>query len=253
MDTPSLSGRRLVQIFGSGETETHALRNVSLDLMPGQLTLVIGPSGCGKTTLLAVLSGLLQPTSGQVLVRGLAAESASSVRDLYTLSAAERREFRRQHVGFIFQGFHLFPTLTVREQLEMVLRWGEDVPADEAAGRTHDLLKVLEMTRKAELFPRELSGGEQQRVAIGRALIKKPDLFFADEPTSALDWDHGQQVMEILSLAAHEKLSTVLVVAHDPRVMAYADRILHLEDGAFIDGEAGEGPRAGRGEEVVHS
>ena len=197
MDHFSLSGRRLVQIFGSGETETHALRDVSLDLRPGQLTLVIGPSGCGKTTLLAILSGLMPPTSGQVVIGGV---------ELYAQSAAERREFRRQHVGFIFQGFHLFPTLTVREQLEMVLRWGEGVPADEAFRRTQELLHVLNLTRKADLFPQELSGGEQQRVAIGRALIKNPDLFFADEPTSALDWDHGKQVMEILSRAAHEQI-----------------------------------------------
>jgi putative ABC transport system ATP-binding protein len=229
MDNASLSGRRLVQIFGSGENETHALRGVSLDLTPGQLTLVMGPSGCGKTTLLAVLSGLLRPTSGQVLFGG---------RDLYALSTAERREFRRQHVGLIFQGFHLFPTLTVREQLEMVLHWGEEASTDEAARRTQELLEVLNLTRKAELFPQQLSGGEQQRVAIGRALIKKPDLFFADEPTSALDWDHGKQVMEILSQAAHAQSFTVLVVAHDPRVMPFADRILHLEDGALKDVEA---------------
>ncbi len=251
MDTSSLSGRRVVQIFGSGETETHALRGVSLDLAPGQLTLVIGPSGCGKTTLLAVLSGLLPPTGGQVVFGD---------RDLYALSAAERREFRRQHVGFIFQGFHLFPTLTVREQLEMVLRWGEGFPADEAARRTQELLKTLNLTRKAELLPQELSGGEQQRVAIGRALIKNPDLVFADEPTSALDWDHGKQVMEILSRAAHKRLCTVLVVAHDPRVVPFADRVLHLEDGALKDDEAAsENPLAkapetqpDRGEERVH-
>jgi putative ABC transport system ATP-binding protein len=182
-------------------------------------------------------------------------------RDLYAMSDAERRELRRQHVGFIFQGFHLFPTLTVREQLEMVPRWGEGAPADEASRRTQELLDVLDLTRKAELFPRQLSGGEQQRVAIGRALIKKPDLFFADEPTSALDWDHGKHVMEILARAAHDEAAMVLVVAHDPRVMPFADRILHLEDGAWKEGEATvEHPPAtirdsqpDRGEELVHS
>ncbi len=252
MMNPSLSGRQLVQVFGSGDGATHALRGVSLDLTPGILTLVIGPSGCGKTTLLAILSGLLRPTSGEVVASG---------RDLYALPAAERREFRRRHVGFIFQGFHLFPTLTVREQLEMVLCWGEAVPAREAAQRTRDLLQVLNLTRQADRFPQQLSGGEQQRVAIGRALIKKPDLFFADEPTSALDWDHGKQVMEILARATHEESSTVLVVAHDPRVMPYADRILHLEDGAWKNGEAtGENRPAqslplpsGSREELVHS
>lgn len=224
MLTPSLSCRQLVQIYGSGDNETQALRGVSLDLAPRELTLVMGPSGCGKTTLLAVLSGLLPPTSGQVLVGG---------RDLYALSAAERREFRRKHVGIIFQGFHLFPTLTVREQLEMVLSWGDGHLAHEAAQRTEELLVLLELSSKGELFPAQLSGGEQQRLAIGRALIKKPDLFFADEPTSALDWDHGKQVMEILAQAAHQESATVLVVAHDARVIPYADRILELEDGTL--------------------
>ena len=250
MENPSLSGRRLVQVFGSGETETHALRDVSLDLMPGELTLVIGPSGCGKTTLLAVLSGLLPPTAGQVLAAG---------RDLYALSAAERRAFRRRHVGFIFQGFHLFPTLTVSEQVQMVLSWGDGFSASEAAEHTRDLLGVLNLDRKANLLPPQLSGGEQQRVAIARALIKQPDLVFADEPTSALDWDHGKQVMEILSQAAHERSCTVLAVAHDPRVMPFADRTLHMEDGALKDGEASasspttipQSPPV-HGEELVH-
>jgi len=241
MENCSLSGRRLVHTYGSGENETRALRGVSLDLSPGKLTLIMGPSGCGKTTLLAVLSGLLRPTSGQVLFGG---------RDVYALSAAERREFRRQHVGFIFQGYHLFPTLTVREQLEMVLRWGEEVPADEAVWRTRELLEVLNLGRKAKLFPQELSGGEQQRVAIGRALIKKPDLFFADEPTSALDWDHGKQVMEILAMAAHKEDATVLVVAHDARVMPFADRILYLDDGILKNAKP---PMEVSGEESVVS
>jgi putative ABC transport system ATP-binding protein len=252
MENPTLSGRRLLQTFGSGETEARVLRGVSLDLAPGQLTLVIGPSGCGKTTLLAVLSGLLQPTGGEVLAGG---------RDLYALSAAERREFRRQHVGFIFQGYHLFPTLTVREQLEMVLRWGEGIAADKAARRTQDLLGVLNLARKAELLPQQLSGGEQQRVAIARALIKQPTLVFADEPTSALDWEHGKQVMEILSRAAHQRSCTVLVVSHDPRVTPFADRTVHMEDGVLKDGEATTekppeqilNPPPGRGEELVHS
>ena len=229
MEKVSLSARRLVQVFGSGDNEVHALRGVSLGLTPGQLSLVMGPSGCGKTTLLAILSGLQAPTSGEVLVGD---------RNLCAMSPGERREFRRQHVGFIFQGFALFPTLTVREQLEIVLRWGERVSSDEAGRRTEELLDVLDLTPKADLFPRHLSGGEQQRLAIGRALIKKPDLLFADEPTSALDGEHGKQVMEILSRAAHEQFATVLVVTHDPRVLSFGDRIFYLEDGALKDSKA---------------
>ncbi|MBV8487511.1 MAG: ABC transporter ATP-binding protein [Planctomycetaceae bacterium] len=245
METPRLSGRRLVLNYGSGEAETRALRGVSLELTPGQVTLVMGPSGCGKTTLLFVLAGLLPPSGGQVSFGG---------RDLYALSAAARREFRRRHVGFIFQGFNLFPTLTVREQLEMVLRWGEGLPAGEAARRTQQMLERLDLTRQAELLPPQLSGGEQQRVAIGRALIKGPDLLFADEPTSALDGDHGKQVMEILSRAAHEQSCMVLVVAHDPRVVPFAERILPMEDGHWKgpDATAENPPGPDHGKELVH-
>jgi putative ABC transport system ATP-binding protein len=252
MDHPSLSARRLVQVFGSGDLEARVLRDISLDLTPGQLTLAMGPSGCGKTTLLSVLSGLLPPTSGKVLVSG---------RDIYALSAGERREFRRRHVGFIFQRFHLFPTLTPREQVEMVLRWGEGLAADGAARRTRDMLELLNLMPKADLLPLQLSGGEQQRVAIARALIKEPTLVFADEPTSALDGEHGKQVMEILSLAAHKRLCTVLVVTHDPRVTPFADRIVHMEDGALTregDGTLMNPPARGlnsqppRAGEVVH-
>jgi putative ABC transport system ATP-binding protein len=210
--------------FGSGENETRALRGVSVDLCPGKLTLIMGPSGCGKSTLLAILSGMLRPSSGQVLFGGA---------DVYAMTGAERREFRRRHVGFIFQGYQLFPTLTVREQLELVLRWGEQASTNEAARRAGEMLEVLNLNRNAEQFPEVLSGGEQQRAAIGRALIKRPDLIFADEPTSALDWDNGQQVMKILATVAHEQAAMVLAVTHDPRLIPFADRILHLEDGAL--------------------
>jgi putative ABC transport system ATP-binding protein len=166
------------------------------------------------------------------------------------------------HVGFVFQQFHLFPTLTVSEQVEMVLRWGEEASADEAARRTRDMLEMLNLAGKADLLPVQLSGGEQQRVAIARALIKNPDLVFADEPTSALDGEHGKQVMEILSRAAHAKSRTVLVVTHDPRVTPFADRIVHMEDGAVTgddDNTPVRPPANGvnspplRGEELVHS
>jgi putative ABC transport system ATP-binding protein len=164
-------------------------------------------------------------------------------------------------VGLIFQGFHLFPTLTAREQLQMLLHWGEGLPAYETARRTQELLETLNLAHRADLLPHQLSGGEQQRVAIGRALIKRPDLFFADEPTSALDWDHGKQVMETLRAAAHRRCCTALVVTHDPRVMAFADRVVQMEDGAWKSGKAtSEIPSAKtlhspprRGEELVYT
>lgn len=223
---PSLQGIDLHRSFGSGSTLTVALNGVSVDLVPGQFHLVMGPSGGGKSTLLAVLSGLLHPTQGKVLALG---------KDLWEMSEDERRDFRLRHFGFIFQHFNLFPTLTAREQLEMVLRWGEGTSRREARRRAVETLESLGLGKKTTLLPDQLSGGEKQRVAIGRALVKKPDFCFADEPTSALDWKHGEKVVEQLRDTARSRGATVLVVAHDHRIAAYADRIFNLEDGQLRD------------------
>jgi putative ABC transport system ATP-binding protein len=180
-----------------------------------------------------VLSGLLRPDGGQVLALG---------QDLWALSDQERERFRLRHCGFIFQGYNLFSALTARQQLEMVVRWGEGAPARAARRRSEDMLALLGLGKKAELRPAELSGGEKQRVAIGRALIKNPDFCFADEPTSALDWAHGEQVIELLRHAAHERGATVLVVAHDSRIIPYADHVFNLEDGYLHEPEDGRPP-----------
>jgi len=223
-EIPVLQGRRLSRSFGTGDVQTQALREVSLDLRGGQFCLLMGPSGSGKSTLLSVLSGLLRPDDGQVLVLG---------EDLWDRSDHERERFRLRHFGFIFQGYNLFPALTARQQIELVLRWGEGVPGREARRRADEMLALLGLARKARLRPAQLSGGEKQRVAIGRALIKRPAYCFADEPTSALDWAHGEQVVELLRAAAHEREATILVVSHDARIVPYADRVFHLEDGCL--------------------
>jgi putative ABC transport system ATP-binding protein len=176
-----------------------------------------------------VLSGLLRPTRGQVLILG---------EDLWRMSDRQRERFRLQHCGFIFQGYNLFPALTARQQLEMVLRWGEGASAREARLRADEMLSLLGLAKKAKLRPAELSGGEKQRVAIGRALIKNPTFCFADEPTSALDWAHGEQVIELLRNAAHERGATILVVAHDARIVPYVDRVFYLEDGTLREPDA---------------
>ena len=147
------------------------------------------------------------------------------------MSEQERERFRLRHCGFIFQGYNLFPALTARQQLEMVVRWGEGASRRDARRRADEMLDLLGLGRKAHLRPIELSGGEKQRVAIGRALIKDPNFCFADEPTSALDWEHGEQVIELLRIAAHDRGATVLVVAHDARIIAHVDRVVHMEDG----------------------
>src|SRR5215831_10985528 len=221
-DRASLWGRRLTRAFGTGDACTIALENVSLEVFPGEFVLLMGPSGSGKSTLLAVLSGLLRPDHGQVVSLG---------RDIWQMTDREREAFRLRHCGFIFQGSNLFPALTARQQLEMVLRCGSGTPYKEAHRRTDEMLTLLGLAKKAHLRPMQLSGGEKQRVAIGRALIKEPVFCFADEPTSALDWAHGEQVIELLRSAARERGTTVLVVAHDSRIVPYADRVLRMEDG----------------------
>jgi putative ABC transport system ATP-binding protein len=218
----TLQAQNLTRTYGEGDLLTTALSDVSLELKRAEFALLMGPSGSGKSTLLAVLSGLLKPTSGRVIALG---------QDLWQLSEMEREQFRRRHCGFIFQGYNLFPMLTARQQVELVLRWGEGLLPRPARRRAAELLGLLGLERKGHLYPEQLSGGEKQRVAIGRALVKEPAFCFADEPTSALDWAHGEQVVALLRSAAREKGATVLVVSHDARLVPFADRVLHLEDG----------------------
>jgi putative ABC transport system ATP-binding protein len=225
-EQPTLEARHVSRSFGEGDTKTLAVNDVSLALQPRQVSLLMGPSGSGKSTLLAILSGLLHPESGQVLALG---------QDMWKMTDRQREQFRLQYCGFIFQGYNLFPALTARQQLEMVLRWGEGTPYREARRRTDEMLALLGLAKKATLRPSQLSGGEKQRVAIGRALIKDPAFCFADEPTSALDWAHGETVVELLSAAAHEQGATILVVAHDARIIPYADQVIHLEDGCVAE------------------
>jgi putative ABC transport system ATP-binding protein len=218
----ALIGQDLVRSFGTGETQSYALRGVSVELRQGELNLLMGPSGSGKSTLLAVLSGLLRPDAGTVGALGKA---------LWEMSDEQMERFRLQHCSYIFQGYNLFPALTAREQLEIVLKWGEGCSSREARRRAEGVLDQLGLLDKAHLRPAQLSGGEKQRVAIGRALVKNPTLVFADEPTAALDWENGQQVIRLLTQNARQRGAMVLVVTHDPRLMPYADRVFQLDDG----------------------
>jgi putative ABC transport system ATP-binding protein len=220
--TQVLVARHLSRSFGTGEAAAVVLRDVSLDLVRGEVVLLMGPSGSGKTTLLALLSGLLRPDGGQVRILD---------EDLWALSEPARERFRLRYFGFIFQGYNLFPSLTAREQLEMVVRWGEGASRRDARRRVAEMVELLGLARRADLRTDQLSGGEKQRVAIGRALLKQPLLCFADEPTSSLDWAHGEHVMSLLTSAARDHGATLLVVAHDVRLISYADRVLHLNDG----------------------
>lgn len=224
--TPSLRGVKLVKTYGDGTARRTTLHDVTIDLFPGELSLLMGPSGSGKSTLLAVLSGLLEPDSGQVL-----AEDDGRMKEVWQLTPKEREEYRRRNTGFIFQGYNLFPALTARQQLEIVLKWGGNAGSSEAKHRADEMLDKLGLAKNRHKKPAQLSGGEKQRVAIARALVKNPTFVFADEPTSALDWENGQRVIELLRDAAHERKASILVVSHDHRILPFVDVYYHLEDG----------------------
>jgi len=225
--TPTLVARHLVRTFGDGPSQTTAVADVSLDFHGGEMVLLMGPSGSGKSTLLALLSGLMQPNQGKVLALN---------QDIWAMDEPKREAFRRQHFGFIFQGYNLFPSLTAREQLELVLRWTDpNLSAATVRERIGAMLGTLGLGRQIDYLPSQLSGGEKQRVAIGRALLNNPDFCFADEPTSALDWSHGAQVVGLLRDAAKTRGATVLTVTHDDRLLPFADRVYHLSDGKLVE------------------
>jgi putative ABC transport system ATP-binding protein len=222
----ALTGSGLTRSFDSGGDRSFALKGVDVEFKQGELNLLMGPSGSGKSTLLAVLSGLLRPDAGAVGAMG---------NDVWGMTDDEMEGFRLKHCSYIFQGYNLFPALTAREQLEIVLKWGEGCSNRDARKRADHVLTQLGMANKAHLRPAQLSGGEKQRVAIGRALVKNPTLVFADEPTAALDWENGQQVIRLLTENARERGAMVLVVTHDPRLVPFADRVFELVDGRLVD------------------
>jgi putative ABC transport system ATP-binding protein len=221
-----IKAESLSRSFGKGGAKTTPLKEVNLRLSAGEIVMIMGPSGSGKSTLLAILSGLLRPDHGRVYAMG---------QDIWQFSPTRRERFRLQHCGFIFQGFNLLSSLTARQQLEIVLRWGEGAGIRQTRQRVDELLEEFGLADKGHLRPRELSGGEKQRVAIARALIKQPALCFADEPTSSLDWKHGRHVVELLRDAARKRGTMVLSVSHDARIIPFCDRVLHLEDGILSD------------------
>jgi putative ABC transport system ATP-binding protein len=206
-----------------------ALRGVSLTLNGGELTLLMGPSGSGKTTLLSILGCMLTPTEGTVRVCGHSTDGAGP-EDLALL--------RRKHVGFVFQSFHLFPTLSATDNVRLALDVRGE-PSRPARARSREALARVGLAHKAKVFPRELSGGEQQRVAIARAIVGAPSIILADEPTAALDGENGQAIMTILAEIARERGHAVLIVTHDPRILPFADRVVHIEDGRIVGEEQG--------------
>ena len=222
----AIEAKGLVKRFKSGKSYVEVLKGVSFDARHGDLTMVMGPSGSGKSTLIAALSGLLRPEEGRV--------DALDVDDMWKLSSGRLDKFRLDHCGFIFQGFNLFPSLSALQHVTTVLKF-QGLTPDQAKKRATLALEEVGLGHRLHQRPAALSGGEKQRVAIARALAKDPQILFADEPTSALDGENGQIVIKLLRRAATEHGAAVICVTHDPRLEAWADRVIHIEDGVIID------------------
>jgi putative ABC transport system ATP-binding protein len=217
--------RGLTKHYGEGDAAVFALRGVDLEVRAGELLMLAGPSGCGKTTLLSIITAILEPEAGECEVFG---------QDLRRLPEAARARFRRDNVGFVFQSFNLLPALTALENVSVPLLL-RGLPRDQAEARARACLESLGLEAKTASLPAKLSGGQQQRVAIARSIVHGPRLLVCDEPTSNLDAQAGHDVMDVLRELGRIPGRALVVVTHDPRIAAYADRVARMEDGRIVD------------------
>jgi putative ABC transport system ATP-binding protein len=224
----AISVRQLTKTYAEGASGTLALRGVDLDVHAGELLMLMGPSGSGKTTLLSIMGCILTSSSGSVRIAG---------QEITQLNEKQLPAIRLEHIGFVFQGFNLFPTLTAGENVELMLDL-KGVAARSAKKRAAELLDQVGLTGKYASFPSDLSGGQKQRIAIARALAGDPAIILADEPTAALDSHTGKTVMEMMTELAHKRGRAVVIVTHDSRVLGFADRIVKIEDGAIAQHSA---------------
>jgi putative ABC transport system ATP-binding protein len=225
--SPILEARDLTKRFQLGETTVDALRGVSLAVLPGEFVALMGPSGSGKSTLLQLLGGLDRPKSGEVTLQG-------SV--ISRLSDEQATRLRREKTGFVFQFFNLIPLLNVTENVALPFTIaGLDPRERELSARIRDVIELVDLTAKAKHRPDQLSAGEQQRVAVARALVTRPALLFADEPTGNLDYTTGSGILDALWRSCVERGQTIVLVTHDSKAAAYADRVLVIRDGAILE------------------
>jgi len=225
MDGTMISVRALSMRLASGGREVTVLADVSLDVPAGQFLAIAGPSGSGKSTLLGLIAGLDQPTAGRIEVAGV---------DVTALDEDGLARFRRDHVGYVFQSFHLLPTLTAHENVAVPLELAGDA---DAAARAAALLAEVGLAERAHHYQVQLSGGEQQRVAVARAMARRPALLLADEPTGNLDSATGKQIIELLVGMNRRLGSTLVLVTHDAALAAHADRVVTLRDGRIVSDE----------------
>jgi putative ABC transport system ATP-binding protein len=222
---PIISIRGLRKTYHAGEVDVHALRGVDLDVQPGEFVSVVGPSGSGKSTLFHIVGGLTPPTSGTIHIAG---------RDLLGMSEAERTELRKTSVGFVFQKYNLLPTLTARDNIEIA----RDIARKKGAHHNGpldpdflEMLKLLGIESRLDHKPRALSGGEQQRIAIARAIVNRPAILLADEPTGNLDTENSTAVLGLLRDLNQRAGQTILMITHNPEAAGYGDRIVNMRDG----------------------
>jgi putative ABC transport system ATP-binding protein len=221
---PVLEAQGIEKVLGSGAGQVKALKGVNLELMPGELTLLMGPSGSGKTTLLSILGCILTPSAGSLTIAGHSTAG---------LNPEGLANLRRAHVGFVFQSYNLVPTLTAAENVMLALDLRGVALAD-APTLAARALAAVGLSHRAGAHPSKMSGGEKQRVAIARALAGSPSVILADEPTAALDSENGKAVMALLAQVAKDVSRAVLVVTHDHRTLAYGDRLIRIEDGKIV-------------------
>jgi putative ABC transport system ATP-binding protein len=214
-----LRANKLTKVYRMGQVQVQALKAVDLELLRGEFVVLLGPSGSGKSTLLNILGGLDVPTSGSVHFFD---------HDLTAAGEHELTRFRREHVGFVFQFYNLIPSLTARENVELVTEIAEH-PMQPA-----ECLKLVGLDERLNHFPSQLSGGEQQRVSIARAIAKRPDVLLCDEPTGALDVESGKLVLEVLANVNRELKTTTVIITHNVAIAAMADRVLRMHSGGIV-------------------
>ena len=224
---PVVGLRGVRKTYGEGEVAVHALRGIDLEIWPEEFVVLLGPSGSGKTTLLNLVGGIEPASEGEIVVGGS---------DVTELDEEGRTRFRRETVGFVFQFFNLIPTLTALENVELVAELGD------GAERAPEMLERVGLGDRMDHFPAQLSGGEQQRVAVARALAGGPRVLLGDEPTGALDLETGRTVLALLHELSHELHQTVLLVTHNAAIAEMADRVLRMRDGRIVGDERNEAP-----------
>jgi putative ABC transport system ATP-binding protein len=222
--TPLIELRELKKTYQRGAIGTPALRGIDLAIAEGEYVVLTGPSGCGKSTLLSIIGLLDEPTSGDLLISGHATRM---------IDDAERARIRGLHFGFVYQSFHLIPHLTIADNVALPLHYHRSMTRSERRERVLNVLEQVGLQDRAEHYPDQVSGGQQQRAAVARALVGKPDLILADEPTGNLDSANSELIMQLLS-NAHRQGSAICLVTHDPRYAEAGDRTVTLQDGVII-------------------